>query len=299
MHAVAFSKIQVRPPMRPFRMMARPTVNRDVEAATVRALTQGGDTRIELNAAGLNSYGCSPRPDTTLVQFGSSTGSVISEAGFLAAQALYRRLHTSNGSCRFEVERQRQDLAALSGADRVPGTQVVLAASGTDIHLFAAHLAAQGDGRALQAVMVEPAETGSGVPAALAARHFATQTSQGCVVKQGAAVASIGLRQPACVALRHADGSLRSAAEVDAEFAKHVACLMQTDGRCLLVLTDLSKTGLLAPSLACATQMRQVHGERLTVLVDACQFRLSPDSLQASQETKLLDLTFKHPPPLA
>jgi hypothetical protein len=45
------------------------------------------------------------------------------------------------------------------------------------------------------------------------------------------------------------------------------------------VLTDVSKTGLLAPTPACATRLRKRHGERLEVLVDACQFRLAPASL--------------------
>jgi hypothetical protein len=165
----------------------------------------------------------------------------------------------------------------------LPGTEVVFAASGTDIHLFAAHLALQGQPGACQAVMVEPDETGSGVPAALAALHFATQTSQGISVQRGAPIAPItpaGLPSPVSVSLRHADGSLRSAADVDAEFSDHVARLMQADGRCMLVMTDVSKTGLLAPSLACATALRQRYGDQLTVLVDACQFRLTSETLQ-------------------
>lgn len=255
------------------------SLSQDFESATARVLTQGGDTRIALNATGANSYGCGPRPDPLLVQFGSSTGSVISAAGFQAAVALHRRLSGAAGSYHKEVERQRHELSLLSGACGLPGTEVVLAASGTDIHLFAAHLATQGQPGPLQAVMVEPSETGSGVPAALAAQHFATQTSQGRTVTRGVPVAPTLLQPPVGVTLRHADGSLRSVAAVDAEFAAQVTRLMKADGRALLVLTDLSKTGLLAPSLACATALRQCHGDQLTVLVDACQFRLSSESL--------------------
>jgi hypothetical protein len=203
------------PPLSEFR--------RNVEAETERLLTQGGDTRIELNAVGANAYGCAPRPDPALVQLGSSTGSVISEAGFQAAVALYKRGACSAGRYRFEIERQRRELAYLTGAVRLPGTQVVLAASGTDIHLFATLLAARGERGALRAVMVQPEETGSGVPAALAALHFAAKTSQGCVVKRGVPVADTPLQPPIAVALRHADGSLRSSTEVDAEFSEQVA----------------------------------------------------------------------------
>ncbi len=254
-------------------------LNRDIETVVARVLTQGGDTRIELNTAGTNSYGCAPHPDLALVQFGSSTGSVISTAGFQAAVAVYRRLHGVAGSYHLEVERQRRELSALCGASDLPGSEVVLAASGTDIHLFAAHLAAQGQSAGLQAVMAEPGETGSGVPAALAALHFSTRTSQGHNVKRGVPIDNTRLRQPACVSLRQADSSLRSVADVDAEFAAQVDRVMQADGHCLLVLTDLSKTGLLAPSPACAVKLQKLYGDHLTVLVDACQFRLSSATL--------------------
>ena len=267
------------PPGHLLRGMARSHSKRDFESATARLLTQGGDTRIELNAAGINSYGCGPRPDARLLQFGSSTGSVISAAGFQAAVALYRRLYSSTGSYSDEVERQRHELSWLSGASRLLGSELVFAASGTDIHLIAAHLAALGQSTSLQAVMVEPEETGSGVPAALSALHFSTQTSQGHSVTLGAALGNAPMQPPAFVNLRLADGRLRSEAEVDAEFVSHVTRQTQAGGRCLLVLTDLSKTGLIAPSLACAKQMLALYGEKLTVLVDACQFRLSSDTL--------------------
>ena len=263
------------------RTLARLSSNRDFESVTARLLTQGGDTRIALNLQGLNTYGFGPRPDPGLVQFGSSTGSVISTGGFRAAVALFRRLYGPLGSYHQEVERQRRELSQLSGAADLPGTELVFAASGTDIHLFAAHLASQGKGGRFRAAMVEPSETGSGVPAALAALHFASQTSQGSSVQRGAPISPSALSSPKSVKLRHADGSLRSTPEVDAEFSAQVADLIQTDGRCLLVLTDVTKTGLLAPSLACAAALRAQYGKRLSVLVDACQFRASAGTLRA------------------
>lgn len=236
------------------------------ESAVAKALTQGGDTRIQLNAQGVNGYGCAPRPDPALVQLGSSTGSVVSTAGFQAAVALYRRLHGPAGSFHAEIERQRRALSLLCGLDAVPGSELVFAASGTDIHLIAAHLVAQGSSQPLQAVMVEPCETGSGVPAALAAGLPATHDS---------------LLPAACVPLREPNGSLRSAAAVDADFVASVARAVQAGGRCLLVLTDVSKTGLLAPSMTCAAQLKMMYGQRCSVLVDACQFRLSPSVVQS------------------
>ncbi|WP_294000018.1 hypothetical protein [Sphaerotilus sp.] len=244
-----------------------------------RALTEGGDARITLDGAGANAYGCPPRPDPALVALGSSTASVISGPAFEAAQALCTRLAAHPGAHAEEVARLRRTLLPLSGADTVPGTEVVLAASGTDLHLFATQLAASAPGVPVQAVMAEVSETGSGVPAALATRHFATGTCQGHAVPRGAPITAQSPCEPIAVVLRHPDGRPRSADDVDADFTAGVEQVLGAGRRCLLVLTDLTKTGLLAPTPACAARLRKRHGERLEVLVDACQFRLAPASL--------------------
>lgn len=245
-----------------------------------KALTEGGDARIHLGGAGANAYGCPPRPDPTLVALGSSTASVISEPAFEAAAALCVRLVAQPAGHATEVARLRRMVLQLSGADAVPGTDAVLAASGTDLHLFATQLVAAGSGLAVQAVMADASETGSGVPAALATRHFASGTCQGHPVSRGTPLQSAQSPcEPVAVALREADGRLRSAEAVDADFTAAAEQVLRAGRRCLLVLTDLSKTGLLAPTPACATRLRKRHGERLEVLVDACQFRLAPASL--------------------
>ena len=244
-----------------------------------RALTEGGDARIRLGGAGANAYGCPPRPDPGLVALGSSTASVVSEAAFESAAALCVRLAARPDGYAAEVARLRRTLLQLSGAEAVPGTDLVLAASGTDLHLFATQLVARDAGQPVQAVMADAAETGSGVPAALAARHFASGTCQGREVLRGAPLSDRQSCDPIAVALREADGSLRSTDAVDADFAAGVEQVLRAGRRCLLVLTDLSKTGLLAPTPACVARLRKRHGERLEVLVDACQFRLAPATL--------------------
>ncbi|MDE2628184.1 MAG: hypothetical protein KGL99_13610 [Burkholderiales bacterium] len=263
----------------PQRRAAAPRAS-ELEAATARVLTEGGDARIALSSAGVNRYGCAPRPDARLIAFGSCTASVVSAPAFAAATALHSRLRAHPGHYRDEIERLRHELRVLSGAADVPGTQVVLGASGTDLHLFAAHLAARDRGAPLQAVMAQAAETGSGVAAALSALHFGSHTCQGERVVAGAPVAAASLRAPAGVRLRDADGSVRDADAVDAEFTTHAQRIVRSGGRCLLVLTDVSKTGLLAPSPACALRLRAAFGDRLDVLVDACQFRIAPATLR-------------------
>lgn len=260
---------------------ARPGVGA-LEAQTEAALVDGGDARIALDAAGVNTYGCAPRPDAGLAALGSSTASVISAPGWRAANALNARLLERPQRWRDELSRMRQDLLDLAGA--APGTEAVLAASGTDLHLIATQLAAPQTGDALQAVMAEADETGRGTPTALAARHFGARTCRGQPVIPGQPLGSAAQQAPVGIALRQADGSVLDVDAVDAEFAAQVRRVVASGRRCLLVLTDLSKTGLLAPSPGCAASLKQRFGPRLEVLVDACQFRLAPTTLRAYLE---------------
>jgi hypothetical protein len=48
----------------------------------------------------------------------------------------------------------------------------------------------------------------------------------------------------------------------------------------LLIVLDVSKTGLTAPTAACAAHLKACYGERLTVLVDSCQFRQRPSDIR-------------------
>ena len=218
------------------------------------ALVAGGDHRLLLRE-GVNAYGNGPRPEPGLIALGSSTASVVSVSALRAAGRLHGALAGGMTTAVVEARRTGERIRQLSGAAWVPGSTVLLAASGTDVHRDAARLA-RGAAPALAVVMAEAGETGTLVPSALGGDTTA-------------------------VALRHADGSLRDAAEVDADFACRARRAVTLAGRCLLVATDVSKTGLRAPSPDCLLQLRAELGDRLRVLVDACQTRLPPDAVAA------------------
>ncbi|HUN52983.1 MAG TPA: hypothetical protein VMU42_17790, partial [Candidatus Sulfotelmatobacter sp.] len=166
----------------------------------------------------------------------------------------------------------------------LPDLAMVFAASGTDIHLLAGQLAAGAAGAPTVAIMVEPAETGSRVGAALAGRHFSARAALGGGVIEDAGIDGGRALAVVAVATRAADGSLRPAAAVDAE-VEAVATVAATAGRhVLLVAIDVSKTGLIAPSLACTDALQRRFPQTLDVLIDACQFRLAPATLRAYLE---------------
>ncbi len=247
---------------------------------TVRLLVAGGDGRLALDpATGLNRYMCRPFPDPELLAFGSSTASVVSEAGFAAAERLRHRL--SEALCRQpedtvvyagEQARIRRELLALCGIPAGEGPEVLFAGSGTDLHRTAARMAGGGKAGHLRAIVVDAAETGSGVPEALRGRRYPAAVD-GLDHVDGVEVVHVPVRQ--------ADGRPRPARQVDASVTA-LADEAVGEGRAvLLILVDVSKTGLIAPSPACALALSRRHGDALCVLVDACQFRLAPASLRA------------------
>lgn len=231
-------------------------------------LTQGGDARIVLQReTGKNQYGMRPHPEQSLLALGSATASPLSESTYFALAQAHKRLqHEIQRDGEIiayadEVHRIKQALLELCGLQNLAGLELLLTASGTDSHRVASELLCNANaGKCLKIVMVEISETGSGVWAALN-----TNLNTECV----------------CVPLRQADGTPRHADEIDAEFDDHLTAATHNGQPVLLVMADCTKSGMIAPSVNFALSCLQRFGESLTILVDACQFRLAPTTLHS------------------
>ncbi|MBV8635184.1 MAG: hypothetical protein JO002_11875 [Burkholderiaceae bacterium] len=254
---------------------------------TAQLLTEGGDARIELDAiTGLNKYGCAPLPDPGMIALGSSTASIISERSYDAAEGLRMRLLASGAASDYaayasEMNRTRCELLSLCGISEGSGVDVVFAASGTDIHLIAAQAFSSGEKLQPLVIMVEANETGSGVAAALAGRHFSSHSAMGETVTSGANIRHAAAIEVVSVALRDANGMARSDAAIDADFVALATPAAEAGRRVLLILIDGSKTGAIAPTADCVLQLQQRYPDRIDVMVDACQFRIAPQTLRA------------------
>jgi hypothetical protein len=260
------------------------------QLGTADALMEtGGDIRLARDPLlGLNGYGCSHRPRPWAITFASSTASSSSERGYAAADRARLRatLLLLRGAGRREVVARalrlaRRGIARHFGLGR--GEKIILAASGTDTELLAlaiAHLA--GDDVPILNILVAPEETGRGVPMAARGQHFAVDTARGRDVPFEAPIA--GFRPDTALAnirLREASGALRGRGAVEADIAAAVAGGVAQGRRVILHALDLSKTGLLAPAPAFLARLRAEHGPRFDIVVDACQTRLSAESLRA------------------
>ncbi len=237
-------------------------------------LITGGDARIALDpVSGLNKYGCRPFPDPALLDFGSSTASVISQSGFAAASRLRERLLSADEPFEIlyarEMQRIRQELLADMSDMAV---ELVFAASGTDAHFMVAKYVARADERPLSVVMVEENETGSGVAAAMMGKNFTA--SGGGTAEKSAAIEVL------TVALRTADGAPCPLPETDAQVTCSVNQALGNGRHVLLVMVDQSKTGMIAPGPACIAALHRNHPGQVEVLVDACQFRIAQTTLR-------------------
>jgi hypothetical protein len=260
---------------------------------TEQLLQQGGDARVVVDpATGLTRYGCTYRPDPELLAFGSSTASCISVAAFAAADALRNRLVQGVRSgveqqsiYRVELERIRREFLSLSRLDGLSGLECIFSASGTDLHLLAALWIRSAQETPSVIIMVDSSETGSGVSSALQGRHFGTCAIFGTPVQpETALVATANTPTIINIGLRDISGNLRSLDEIDAEMATAAEQAVRAGCRVLLIPIDVSKTGIMAPSPVGVMALHQRYRDRLDVLVDACQFRLSNATLRVYLE---------------
>ncbi|MDA8363599.1 MAG: hypothetical protein M0Z84_07215 [Gammaproteobacteria bacterium] len=267
----------------PFAILREP----DRVPTTGQLLVEGGDARIALDPhCGTNRYGCAPFPDSGLAAFGSSTASVISEAAFRAADRLRDRLaDTPAGAraefCELELARMRLELTQYVGTGGRSAAEIVFAASGTDVHLIAACLARSDHPLPPLVIMVAGAETGAGVPAAVAGCHFSTRSAWSSNIAAGSPVGPDAALPVMHIALRGADGAPLAPDAIDAAVVTAALRAAARGRRVLVVVNDLTKTGMLAPTPACAAALRAALPGQLEVLVDACQFRVAPSTVRA------------------
>ncbi len=256
---------------------------------TAQLLTEGGDARIVLDVvSGLNKYACAPIPDPDMIALGSSTASIISPHGFRAADLLRNKLASAVAAAESpytlyanELQRMRVELLQLCEVPDNASVDVVFAASGTDIHLIAGQAFSSAETQQPLVIMVEANETGSGVAAALAGRHFSSHSALGESVTSGADIARAAAVEVVSVSLRDSNGKPRAIEAIDADFESLASQAAQAGRRVLLIVIDGSKTGTIAPSTACALKLQQQFAGRVDVMVDACQFRIAPPTLRA------------------
>lgn len=239
------------------------------EARAARLMTTGGDARITLDPVRhRNRYFAAPYPQDVLA-YASSTANDISADAFahvsrIGAQDYAKTLESLRGRVR----------AAYAIPDDVA---IVFAPSGTDLEYVALACVADRSDR-LHNVLLGADEVGSGCIHSAHGRYFAGETALDVPVEPGRPVPGLGERVsiedvPVRDSLGHAFTSacVRDRIEQGIEGASGTHTLVH--------VVHGSKTGLILPLLEDIDDLLARHGERITLVVDACQARITSTAI--------------------
>ena len=245
-------------------------------------LTTGGDDRLKIDKkTGLNNYGCSPKPRPWAITFASTTATSISDYAFIHAEKLRERLIESvcmnnfESQYIFEIENVRSKILKAFGLNEIKGTELIFSTSGTDAEMFAIYLSSIFSNDPVINILVGPEETGSGVILSASGHHFAKITPLGNFVSKGEAIEGVDITRIriAEIPIRKYDGPYLDIEKIDHRVNILVKKAIASGNRVLIHIVDSSKTGLLAPSEESIIQLKEMYGEYIDVVVDACQLR--------------------------
>jgi hypothetical protein len=248
-------------------------------------LVRGGDGRLALDRPrGVNEYGCGPFPSPDIWCFASSTASPISQVAYERVGLAREKLLRSAIAVGFEeafdtrIEEMREELKAsleLSAAE----VEVIFSPSGTDAQLQALALARCLLGAKLTTIVVAADQTGSGTAYTARGHHFSSRTAAERVVRKDAPIAGLGGNSIALPLLATSLG-IEARADGDNAVLEAIETAVSGGACVLLQIMDSSKLGWRAPSEACLDEIAWRWPDRVQVVVDACQMRLSRRRLE-------------------
>ncbi len=158
---------------------------------------------------------------------------------------------------------------------------VVLSSSGTDCFLIAQGLVHLSSELPLVTLIVGANESGTGVPLAAQERHFAAQAALGENVAKGEPVHADGSAGTViAVQLRDAQGRALAADVVDAEVRRLAEEPIGRGAQVLIHAMNHSKLGASGPSSALLLELKERFGDKVQIIIDACQMRLEMSELR-------------------
>ncbi|WP_435417476.1 hypothetical protein WAB17_11435 [Parerythrobacter aurantius] len=244
-------------------------------AELIAKLSSGGDARITLDPeTGLNRYLSAPYPRRTLA-FASST------ANDMSAQA-FDHLLALQGSGTPDYAEQLAGLGwrVLATYGVTSAANVVFAPSGTDLE-FVALAAVAGRGAAgTHNILLGADEVGSGCIHSAQGHYFAGETALGVATRPGDPVAGLGPVSLVDIPVRSSDGEALVSEDVARQIRAELVIARDQDRHALLHVVHGSKTGLILPKLREIDLLRQEFGDGMTLVVDACQARITSQAVR-------------------
>jgi len=242
-----------------------------------RLMTEGCDDRIVPDPeTGLNRYHSAPFP-RDLIAYASSTANDISAAAYARAE----RVLTETGAApepgvyRRRLEAMRARIRAAYGVGE--DVAVIFAPSGTDLEYVALALVAGRAAGGTNAILLGADEVGTGCIHSAHGRYFAHQTALGTAVSPGAPVPGLGeaTLDLIDIAVRDRMGRVRPSTYIASRMHASIGAARGAGRHSLVHIVHGSKTGLILPSLADVDALCERHQDAATLVVDACQARIT------------------------
>lgn len=230
----------------------------------------------------VNAYGASPFP-RAILGYAASTANDVSEPAFAH---LARVVETWPADAVLSGEDYAERLELLRARIRAAyaldaGIEIAFAPSGTDLEFFVLALAIARNRKPVCNILLGRDEIGSGCAAAASGRYFADSTAISATVAKDTGIPGLERTELVDIAVRDASGNPRSPGEVTADIDRECIEARASGRHALVHVVHGSKTGLVLPDLAGIDFLRGRHGQAMTVVVDACQARISNDAIAA------------------
>lgn len=242
-----------------------------------RLLASGGDARIAVPpASNVNLYGASPFP-REILGYAASTANEISPQAFAHLGELTAQWPAGSLPGHRWYEKR---LEALRGRLRTSfglpaDIDVVFAPSGTDLEYVALAVATSRGDKPVRNILLGKDEVGSGCVLAAGGRFFASETAVRTVVVRGSPLPGLERTEVVTVRLRNEAGQPRKSAAIGVELDALCYQGISRGQHIVVHVVHGSKSGLVLPRRAEIEALRRRHGVALTVVVDACQARIT------------------------
>ncbi|MBX7481162.1 hypothetical protein [Qipengyuania qiaonensis] len=257
------------------RLAAQFTESSEVLEA-IALLSSGGDERIELSGeTRLNRYMAAPYPRDVMA-FASSTANDISADAFTHVLGIMQSQPLAVAD-RFEEFRARLRAAYSLGDD----IDVVFAPSGTDLEYVPLVCSMKRREGGLHNILLGADEVGRGCIHSAKGRFFAECTALGVTTEPGQEIEGFPSISLADIPVRAADGDALASDRIAELAATEFAVAQASDRHPVLHIVHGSKTGLILPEIEDLDRLLEQHAGQVTLVVDACQARITTEALHA------------------
>lgn len=246
-------------------------------------MSLGGDHRITIDEnIGFNIYGCKPYPAYSIA-YSSSTGSNISLPAYGYTKAYWSLVQTeikkkpdeakSILKREFGIIRQKMhDFYKIKS-----NIDIIFGPSGTDVEYIAMVLTDKVSKNGIHNIILGADEVGSGILDAAKGKYFSELTPSNKKVKKGQLIEGFDPDRitTAFVSIRNQNGSVVSDSDLEENFEKEIEYGLTQGKKPLLHIIHSSKTGLILPEWSAFLKLRNKYGDKIDIVVDACQARIS------------------------